>query len=92
MGGWLVGDTSVKLIIILNILQKEEPKKEEKAEVTNGEAAKKDGDADKSSKDDTKETDNEDSLNLTIGEEDEKLLHDDSNVESEKKGKFVGAK
>ncbi|KXJ73874.1 hypothetical protein RP20_CCG014802 [Aedes albopictus] len=76
---------------ISRLPKKEEPKKEEKAEVTNGETAKKDGEADKSSKDDTKETDNEDSLNLTIGEEDEKLLHDDSNVESEKKGKSVGA-
>lgn len=47
---------------------------------------------DKSAKDETKEADNEDSLNLTIGEEDEKLLHDDSNIESEKKGKhrFTG--
>ncbi|XP_053697768.1 SAFB-like transcription modulator [Sabethes cyaneus] len=43
-------------------------------------------DADKAGKEDTKEADNEDSLNLTIGEEDEKLLHDDSNIENEKKG------
>lgn len=61
--------------------KKEEPKKDEKSEKSNGEAA-----TDKSSKDETKEADNEDSLNLTIGEEDEKLLHDDSNTESEKKG------
>lgn len=35
-------------------------------------------------KDDPKEADNEDSLNLTIGEEDEKLLHD-SNMEVDQK-------
>lgn len=33
-------------------------------------------------KDDSKEADNEDSLNLTIGEDDEKLLHD-SNIEGD---------
>uniref|UniRef100_A0A2M4A9H9 Putative hsp27-ere-tata-binding protein/scaffold attachment factor saf-b n=1 Tax=Anopheles triannulatus TaxID=58253 RepID=A0A2M4A9H9_9DIPT len=33
-------------------------------------------------KDDSKEADNEDSLNLTIGEDDEKLLHD-SNIEAD---------
>ncbi|XP_058447467.1 SAFB-like transcription modulator isoform X2 [Malaya genurostris] len=48
------------------------------------------GNADKNGKDDTKEADNEDSLNLTIGEEDEKLLHDDSNVENDKKGVNAG--
>ncbi|XP_058825438.1 scaffold attachment factor B2 [Topomyia yanbarensis] len=54
--------------------EKEEPKSEPKsAATTNG-------------KEDAKEADNEDSLNLTIGEEDEKLLHDDSNIESDKKG------
>lgn len=66
---------------------KEEPKKEGKVEKSNGSAAAT-ADTDKSGKDETKEADNEDSLNLTIGEEDEKLLHDDSNIESEKKGKY----
>ena len=41
---------------------------------------------------DSKEGDNEDSINLTIGEEDEKLLHDhhdSSIIECEKKGEYV---
>lgn len=77
----------VKFIPIFSGLQKEEPKKEQKVEVANGEAAKATETDKSSSKEETKEADNEDSLNLTIGEEDEKLLHDDSsNIESEKKG------
>lgn len=63
--------------------KKVEPKKEEKVEKSKAAGAT---EADKGGKDETKEADNEDSLNLTIGEEDEKLLHDDSNIESEKKG------
>ncbi|XP_055544814.1 SAFB-like transcription modulator isoform X1 [Wyeomyia smithii] len=78
---------------------KQEAKENGNPDADKGEKAKTDGenksatnatDADKGGKDETKEADNEDSLNLTIGEEDEKLLHDDSNIENDKKGNEAG--